>query len=56
MELKEIGKIKVEGGEMFLQINKEYVKGLKGLGDFSHIDVLCGLISVIIIKAEVFLK
>ena len=40
MELKEIGKIKVEEGEMFLQINKEYVKGINGLEDFSHIDVL----------------
>lgn len=40
MELKEIGKIKVEGENMFLQINKEYMKGLKGLEAFSHIDVL----------------
>lgn len=40
MELKEIGKIKVEGENMFLQINKEYIKGLQGLEGFSHIDVL----------------
>lgn len=40
MELKEIGKIKMEGEEMFLQINKEYVKGLEGLDGFSNIDVL----------------
>lgn len=40
MELKEIGKIKVEGENMFLQINKEYIKGLQGLESFSHIDVL----------------
>lgn len=25
---------------MFLQINKEYIKGLQGLESFSHIDVL----------------
>ncbi|MDZ5038515.1 tRNA (N6-threonylcarbamoyladenosine(37)-N6)-methyltransferase TrmO, partial [Clostridium perfringens] len=35
MELKEIGKIKVEGESMFLQINKEYIKGLQGLEAFS---------------------
>ena len=40
MELKKIGKINVEGEEMFLQINKEYIRGLQGLGDFSHSDVL----------------
>ena len=40
MELKEIGKIKVEGEEMFLQINKEYVKALRGLDGFSNIDVI----------------
>ena len=40
MELKEIGKIKVEGEIMFLQINKEYIRGLQGLEGFSHIDVL----------------
>ena len=40
MELKEIGKINVEGAEMFLQINKEYVKAIKGLEGFSNIDVL----------------
>lgn len=40
MELREIGKIKVEGENMFLQINKEYIKGLRGLEGFSHIDVL----------------
>ncbi len=40
MELKEIGKIKVEGENMFLQINKEYIKGLQGLEGFSHVDVL----------------
>ncbi|MGG7178372.1 SAM-dependent methyltransferase [Clostridium paraputrificum] len=40
MELKEIGKIKVEEETMFLQINKEYIKGLQGLEGFSHIDVL----------------
>ena len=40
MELKEIGKINVEGEEMFLQISKEYIRGIQGLGDFSHIDVL----------------
>ena len=40
MNLKEIGKINVEGEEMFLQINKEYIKALQGLEDFSHIDVI----------------
>lgn len=40
MQLKEIGKINVEGKDMFLQINNEYVKGLQGLEDFSHIDVI----------------
>lgn len=40
MNLKEIGKIKTEGGEMFLQINKEYIKGLKELDGFSNIDVI----------------
>lgn len=39
MKLKEIGRVKVEGEEMFLQINKEYVKALQGLEGFSHIDV-----------------
>ena len=40
MELKEIGRIKAEGEEMFLQINHEYIDGLKHLDEFSHIDVL----------------
>lgn len=40
MQLKEIGKINVEGKDMFLQINNEYVKGLQGLEYFSHIDVI----------------
>ncbi|SHK27810.1 tRNA-Thr(GGU) m(6)t(6)A37 methyltransferase TsaA [Clostridium cavendishii DSM 21758] len=40
MELKEIGKIKTEEENMFIQINKEYIKGLQGLEGFSHIDVL----------------
>ena len=40
MNLKEIGRIKTEGEEMFLQINEEYIKGLKGLDGFSKIDVL----------------
>lgn len=40
MELKQIGKIKVEGENTFLQINKEFISGLKGLEDFSHINVL----------------
>ncbi|MCC3868038.1 tRNA (N6-threonylcarbamoyladenosine(37)-N6)-methyltransferase TrmO [Terrisporobacter mayombei] len=40
MQLKEIGKINVEEKDMFLQINKEYVKGLQGLEDFSHIDLI----------------
>ncbi|WP_129595773.1 SAM-dependent methyltransferase [Anaerophilus nitritogenes] len=40
MELKEIGKIKIEGESMCIQINKEYVKGLQGLEGFSHINVL----------------
>lgn len=40
MEVKEIGRIKVEEGEMFLQIHKEYMKGLQHLDEFSHIDVL----------------
>lgn len=29
MELKQIGKIKVEGENTFLQINKEFISGLK---------------------------
>ena len=40
MELREIGKIKVDGEEMYLQLNEKYIKGLEGLKDFSHIDVL----------------
>ena len=40
MNLKEIGRIKTDGEEMFLQINEEYMKGLKGLDGFSNIDVL----------------
>lgn len=40
MMMVEIGKIKTEGEEMFLQINEEYAKGIKGLEDFSHIDVI----------------
>ena len=31
MELIEIGKIIAEGDEMFLQLNKEYIKGIGGL-------------------------
>ena len=40
MELIEIGKIIAEGDEMFLQLNKEYIKGIGGLDGFSHIDVI----------------
>lgn len=40
MELKEIGKINVEGTEMFMQINKEYIEAIEGLEGFSNIDVL----------------
>lgn len=40
MQLKEVGKINVAGEEMFIQINKEYVKALQGLEGFSHIDVI----------------
>ncbi|BBF45100.1 hypothetical protein lbkm_3859 [Lachnospiraceae bacterium KM106-2] len=40
MELKEIGKIKVEGESMFLQIYEPYRKGTRGLKEFSHIDIL----------------
>lgn len=40
MELRGIGKINVEGEEMFLQLNKEYAKGLQGLDGFSNIDVI----------------
>lgn len=39
MELIEIGRIKTEGEEMFLEINKEYKSGLKGLDGFSNINV-----------------
>lgn len=40
MKLKEIGKIKMNEEEIYLEINEEYFKGIKGLEDFSHIDVL----------------
>lgn len=40
MELKEIGRIKMEGEEMYLQVNEEYLKGIKGLEGFSNIDVI----------------
>ena len=40
MELKVVGKIKVNEEEMFLQIDKEYIKGINGLDGFSHINVL----------------
>lgn len=40
MKLNEIGKIKSDRMEIFIQINKQYIKGLHGLEDFSHIDVL----------------
>ena len=34
MKLKEIGRIKTEEGEMYLQIEKEYIKGIEGLEGF----------------------
>lgn len=40
MELKEIGRIKTDGEEMFLQINEEYKKCIEGLDGFSNIDIL----------------
>lgn len=40
MELREIGKINVEGQEMFLQLDKKYARGLQGLDGFSNIDVI----------------
>ena len=40
MNLKEIGRIKTEGDEMFLEVNEEYRKGLKGLEGYSNIDVI----------------
>lgn len=40
MNLREIGKINIEGKEIFLQVNKDYLKGLQGLDGFSNIDVI----------------
>lgn len=40
MELKSIGKIKVQEDEMFIKVNEEFKDGLKGLEGFSHLDVL----------------
>lgn len=40
MKVKEIGKIKTDGEEMFLQINEEYKAGIKDLDTFGHIHVL----------------
>lgn len=40
MELREIGKINVDGEAMFIQLKKEYAKGLQGLDGFSNIDAI----------------
>jgi tRNA-Thr(GGU) m(6)t(6)A37 methyltransferase TsaA len=38
--VKSIGKISVKEGEMFINIEKEYIPALQGLDGFSHLNVI----------------
>ncbi len=42
MEMRIIGRVKEEGGGFWLEIDKEYRRGLLGLEEFSHIILIWG--------------
>lgn len=40
LSVNPIGKIKICGEGMFIELNKSYISALKGLDGFSHVDVI----------------